>query len=255
MTSIGNPGDRDRDPEAGAGPGSPPGGATDDPEGAAEDEPGPDEVPEGVPEAGESDDVVDAEILDAEILDAADVSAAVDEAFADDDPLALALNQRDEYLDSLRRLQAEFENYKKRVVKQQSDQVARAAVSLVEKVLPVLDTLDLATQHLGDAESPDGRALVAVAGQLLDVLAKEGLERIDPLGEEFDPTAHEAVGHLPAEEPMDADADADADTGVGQNGVPVGHGGSGEPVVGQVMRAGYRWRGTVVRPAMVMVRG
>ena len=54
--------------------------------------------------------------------------------------------------------------------------------------------------HLGDAESADGRALVAVAGQLHDVLAKEGLERIDPVGEEFDPNAHEAVGHLPAED-------------------------------------------------------
>ena len=168
------------------------------------------------------------------------MSAAVDEVFADDDPLTLALNQRDEYLDSLRRLQAEFENYKKRVMKQQSDQVARAAVALVEKVLPVLDTLDLATQHLGDPESSDGRALVAVAGQLHDTLAKEGLERIDPLGQEFDPNAHEAVGHLPAEEAGETD-----DAGAGP----------AEPVVGQVMRAGYRWRGAVVRPAMVMVRG
>src|SRR5471032_1926572 len=78
----------------------------------------------------EDDGGEDDEVLDAEILDAADVSAAVDDAFADDDPLALALNQRDEYLDSLRRLQADFENYKKRVMKQQADQVARAAVSL-----------------------------------------------------------------------------------------------------------------------------
>jgi molecular chaperone GrpE len=129
-------------------------------------------------------------------------------------------------------------------MKQQGDQVARAAVSLVEKVLPVLDTLDLATQHLGDAESADGRALVAVASQLHDTLAQEGLERIDPLGEEFDPNAHEAVGHLPADE-----------DGVGPVGADGAGGGSGEPVVGQVMRAGYRWRGTVVRPAMVMVRG
>src|ERR1700683_1439544 len=52
-----------------------------------------------------------------------------------------AIAQRDEYLDSLRRLQAEFENYKKRVDKQQTDQRARAALLLVEKLLPVLDTL------------------------------------------------------------------------------------------------------------------
>jgi molecular chaperone GrpE len=225
------------DPEAGDGPGSGPG------DGPDESGLGPDyEAHGGAPEGSESDEVVDAEILDA-----ADVSAAVDEVFADDDPLSLALNQRDEYLDSLRRLQAEFENYKKRVMKQQGDQVARAAVSLVEKVLPVLDTLDLATQHLGDAESADGRALVAVAAQLHDTLAKEGLERIDPLGEEFDPNAHEAVGHLPADESGEDGAEAAGPEGAGG-------GGSGEPVVGQVMRAGYRWRGTVVRPAMVMVR-
>jgi molecular chaperone GrpE len=199
----------------------------------------------GSDEDDESDEVVDAEVLDDEVLDEADVSAAVDEAFADDDPLALALNQRDEYLDSLRRLQAEFENYRKRVAKQQADQVARAALSLVDKVLPVLDTLDLATQHVGDADSADGRALVAVANQLREVLTKEGLERIDPIGEVFDPNAHEAVGHLPADETDDVDGPEGSEvTGAG-----------GEPVVGQVMRAGYRWRGSVVRPAMVMVRG
>jgi molecular chaperone GrpE len=218
-------------------------GPADDADGAG---PGPDyEAHGGAPEGSESE-----EVADAEILDAADVSAAVDDVFADDDPLALALNQRDEYLDSLRRLQAEFENYKKRVVKQQADQVARAAVSLVEKVLPVLDTLDLATQHLGDAESADGRALLAVTSQLHDVLAKEGLERIDPLGEQFDPTAHEAVGHLPAE-----DAPTGAHPGDPEGAADGGLRASSEPVVGQVMRPGYRWHGAVVRPAMVMVRG
>jgi molecular chaperone GrpE len=151
--------------------------------------------------------------------------------------------QRDEYLDSLRRLQADFENYKKRVAKQQSDQVARAALSLVEKLLPVLDTLDLATSHIGDAGSADGRALVAASGQLRDVLAKEGLERIDPIGEEFDPNAHEAVGQVPAE----------ADSAAAAEGAVPSH--AGEPVVAEVMRPGYRWRGAVVRPAMVTVRG
>ena len=70
----------------------------------------------------------------------------------------------------------------------------------MEKLLPVLDTLDLATAHLGDADSADGQALVAASSQLRDVLAKEGLERIDPLGEPFDPNAHEAVGHVPADD-------------------------------------------------------
>ena len=190
--------------------------------------------PDPFPGDGDGDD----QVVEAEVVEEIDgIEDVVEEAAAGLDTLATALVQRDEYLDSLRRLQAEFENYKKRVAKQQADQVARAAVSLVEKLLPVLDTLDLATQHLGDPESADGRALVAVTSQLHDVLAKEGLERLDPVGEAFDPNDHEAVGQLPAEE-------SDAREGT-----------AGEPVVGQVMRAGYRWRGAVVRPAMVMVRG
>jgi len=179
----------------------------------------------------------------------------------DDGPSGLdaAIAQRDEYLDSLRRLQAEFENYKKRVDKQQTDQRARAAQLLVEKLLPVLDTLDLATAHIGDAESDDGRALLAASSQLLDVLAKEGLERIDPMGEEFDPNAHEAVGHMPDEPEPEPDEPGTGFTN-GADGQGGGHvaaraGASGEPVVAQVMRPGYRWRGAVVRPAMVMVRG
>jgi molecular chaperone GrpE len=152
------------------------------------------------------------------------------------DPLEVAQAERNEYLDSLRRLQAEFENYKKRVLKQQADQMGRAAASLVDKLLPVLDALDLATGHVGDIASEEAKALVAASGLLQGILAKEGLERISPLGEEFDPNAHEAVGQVPPSE----DAESMA---------------SGEPRVAQVMRAGYRWHGTVVRPAMVMVEG
>ena len=153
-------------------------------------------------------------------------------------------------------MQAEFENYRKRVAKQQNDQTALAALSLVEKLLPVLATLDLAVTHLGDAESTDGRALLAVSSQLRDVLAKEGLERIDPTGETFDPNAHEAVGHLPAEE---EDGENDISRGPGHGSPAAVESGSGnptgEPSVAEVMRPGYLWRGAVVRPAMVMVRG
>jgi len=191
------------------------------------------------------DSLLDDEVVDAELLDDtpggtvppdgpddSGPDGAVDAVEAD--PLEVALSQRDEYLDSLRRLQAEFENYKKRVLKQQTEQMARAAAGLVDKLLPVLDALDLATDHVGDADSAEAKALVAASGLLQGVLAKEGLERIDPSGEEFDPNAHEAVGQVPA--PADAEPTA-----------------SGEPRVAQVMRAGYRWHGTVVRPAMVMV--
>jgi molecular chaperone GrpE len=209
---------------------------------------------------GGDEDPVDEEIVEGEIVDAEEdelngesATEIIDGSAPDLNAVTIAMGQRDEYLDSLRRLQAEFENYKKRVAKQQTDQMARAALSLVEKLLPVLDTLDLATAHIGDAESADGRALLAASSQLRDVLAKEGLERIDPIGEEFDPNAHEAVGHLPADEPVAPGKVGFGGDAAGEDGAP--DTASGEPVVAQVMRPGYRWRGAVVRPAMVMVRG
>ena len=225
--------------------GSGPGEVSDprSPPGAGVADPGSEDVPAG----GE-------EVVIGELPDEGEVTTEIIDGTAPElDAVAVAVAQRDEYLDSLRRLQADFENYKKRVANQQADHLARAASGLVDKLLPVLDTLDLAVQHLGDAESTDAKALVAATSQLQGVLAKEGLDRIDPIGEEFDPTAHEAVGQLPAEDAAEgavpADAPTDDDTGA-MVGAP-----SGEPLVAQVMRPGYRWKGTVLRPAMVMVRG
>jgi molecular chaperone GrpE len=157
-------------------------------------------------------------VSEAEVADA----SAEAEAVEADLKLAALARERDEYLDALRRLQADFENYKKRMLKQQTDYLERAAVSLVEKLLPVLDTVDLAVAHGG------GEAVEQIWTALNDTLAQEGLERIDPLGDPFDPTQHDAVLHEP---------------------------GDGEAQVADVMRAGYRWKGRVLRPAMVKVRG
>ncbi len=132
--------------------------------------------------------------------------------------------ERDEFLEALRRTQADFENYRKRVMKQQVDDVARAAESLAEKLLPVLDACDGAIRH-GSAE------VEPVFAALLGTLEKEGLARIDPAGETFDPNLHDAVMHEPA-------ADGDDTT-----------------VVSDVMRPGYSWKGRIIRPAMVKVRG
>ena len=132
--------------------------------------------------------------------------------------------ERDGYLDSWRRTQADFENYKKRVAKQHDDAAARAAESLVDKVLPVLDACDGAVRHGEDAVTP-------IFASLLGVLEREGLERIDPAGAVFDPNRHEAVLHEPADE------------------------GDHETVVADVMRPGYAWKGRLLRPAMVKVKG
>jgi molecular chaperone GrpE len=138
--------------------------------------------------------------------------------------------ERDEYLDALRRLQADFENYKKRVERQFEDLSARGVTSLVLRLLPVLDTLDLAEEHLlaDQGDATETRALVQARALLLDTLAKDGLERAGVAGEPFDPTVHDAVAHTEGE---------------------------GGQVVDEVLRAGYRWRGQVLRPAMVKVKG
>ena len=128
---------------------------------------------------------------------------------------------RDEYLDSLRRLQADFENYKKRIARQQVEAKERAAEELVTRLLPVLDTFDLALAHAEQGVEPIYRSL-------MDVLGPAGLERLEPIGQPFDPNEHDAVLH----------EDGDA-----------------EPEVIEVMRAGYRWKGRVLRPAMVKVKG
>jgi molecular chaperone GrpE len=136
--------------------------------------------------------------------------------------------QRDEYLDALQRLQADFENYRKRVARSSMDAAERAAGEVVVKMLPVLDAFDLAAAHFLSAPSEEAEALDQARGLLLDALSKEGLQRIDAVGVEFDPQIHDAVAHV-----------------AGDDG----------PVVEQVLRAGYRWKGSVLRPAMVKVRG
>src|SRR5207248_4514318 len=95
--------------------------------------------------------------------------------------------ERDEYLDSLKRLQADFENYKKRIIRQQTEHLERAAEALVEKLLRVLDTFDLALAH--------GEGFDQVLASLMGALEKEGLERIQPDGAAFDPNEHDAVAH------------------------------------------------------------
>ena len=134
--------------------------------------------------------------------------------------------ERDEYLDRLRRAQADFENSKKRLVREAETRADSVSGRLVEDLLPVLDACDGAMAH-GEA------GVEPVFAALLQVLEKNGLERIDPAGEVFDPTRHEAVMHEPAGE--------DDDPALS--------------LVIDVLRIGYAWKGRVVRAAMVKVRG
>lgn len=132
--------------------------------------------------------------------------------------------ERDEYRDALLRVKADFENYKKRIAKDHAATVERAAEKLVAELLPVLDACDAAiAQGAADVEP--------IARSLADILVKEGLERLDPAGQPFDPNLHEAVLHEPAD------------------------GDETETIVTESMRVGYVWKGRVIRPAMVKVKG
>ena len=143
------------------------------------------------------------------------------------DVMAVLEDERDGYLVDLQRVTAEFANFRKQVEKRSAAVSARARGDLVEKILPVLDACDLAVEHGADDVIP-------IRTSLVQVLEPAGLEVLDPLGESFDPTRHEAVLHEPADDPEDVDV--------------------GQVVVG-VLRRGYVWDGRVLRPAMVRVRG
>ena len=135
---------------------------------------------------------------------------------------------------ALQRTQADFENYRKRIARLQEEQTARASAYLVEKLLPVLDALDLAEAHLNDSldVNESGKALRASRAMLMDILSKEGLERVDQAEVPFDPSVHDAVAH------------SEGDGGDG-----------GQTMVEEVLRSGYRWKGQGLRAAMVRVRG
>jgi len=153
------------------------------------------------------------------------VSPPADERTLDVEELIAQLEavsaERDEFLALAQSKQAEFENYRKRVMKQQADEVERAGSKLVDALLPVLDAFDYGVAHGDESLGP-------MRAQLLGTLEREGLVRLDPAGETFDPKEHDAVAHEPGD--------------------------GGEPVVAETLRAGYRWRGHLLRPVMVRVR-
>jgi molecular chaperone GrpE len=178
-------------------------------EGSSVEPPPPVDVPAEPMDAVPLEEVAD--VVEVEIIDLVDT---------DIDPIA---RERDEYLDALRRLQADFDNYRKRVQREVQDAGDRALGSFVEGLLPVLDAVDAARAHgIGEVES--------IASLLVESLQKQGLERVDPTGDVFDPTKHEAVVHEEGD-------------------------GTGVQTVAEVYRAGWVWKGRVLRAAMVKVVG
>lgn len=144
-----------------------------------------------------------------------------------------AEGKRDEYLELARRTQADFENYRKRVAADLKAAAARGKLELARDVVPVLDDLERALAAAGldpEGDSEDGLAhgVILVFRGLRETLQRNGIEAVDPHGEKFDPTAHEALSTMPVE-------------------------GTESGLVVEVMQKGYRLEEQLIRPARVVV--
>jgi len=175
--------------------------------------------------ASEIDDVTDSlrrpptspdELGDDELADA--VSEARDEFDVD---VAALVAQSDEYKDLAQRVQADFDNFRRRSQAQAQADAERATGRLAEALLPVLDAAEAAYLRHPDEIGP-------LLNQMLTELKKHGLEAVDLEGQPFDPEVAEAVAHEPGD--------------------------GGDPVVTEVLRSGYLWKGRVLRAAMVKTK-
>jgi molecular chaperone GrpE len=172
------------------------------------------------------------DVADSSVPDEPETSGgAIGDAAEPEDPVAVAQRERDEYLDHLRRERAEFENFRKRATKERMDALDRGAEQIVSNLLHVLDTFGFALAAAQDRGPDDNLAkgVEMVYAELVDVLHKAGLEQVAGVGSPFDPMHHEAMMQVEADQPTD------------------------EPVVVEVLRPGYRFKGRVLRPASVKV--
>jgi molecular chaperone GrpE len=134
--------------------------------------------------------------------------------------------QPEDYLALAQRIQADFENYRKRAAREAAAAGERARSGLVRELLPIVDNLERALASAEEGEQHLAEGVRLVHSELIAVLERNGVEQFDPAGDKFDPAEHEALS-------VRAD---------------------GEPgVVVDVVEKGYRANGTVLRPARVVV--
>ena len=186
------------------------------------------------------DEVVEPEVVEAEVVEFPEPETTAEQLglTLPDHPaeaqalllreLAEARQETGETIANLQRVAAEFDNYRKRVERDQAENVMRASQRLVELLLPALDSFDaaVATEAKSDSEAKMLEGMAGTRSQLVDVLAGEGVEPIDAVGHAFDPAVHEAVSVIPGE---------------------------GEQIVQQELRKGYTMRGRIIRPTLVIV--
>lgn len=175
------------------------------------DEPTPPGEADELERASEVDDVTDA-------LPRPDVPGEPGEEGEENIDIDRLIAEREEYRALAQRVQADFDNYRRRASAQAKADADRASGRLAEALLPVLDAAEAAYVQHPDEVGP-------LLNQMLAELKRHGLEALDLHGEPFDPEVAEAVAHDPAE--------------------------GGPPIVAEVLRSGYRWKGRTLRPAMV----
>ena len=142
---------------------------------------------------------------------------------------AKLLSELDDLRQTLLRRQADFENYRKRIEKERTEDSRRATARVIEGLIPVIDGFEHAlAAHREKEYEVYRRGFELIYRQLVDNLAKLGVERIDPLGKQFDPHLHQAMDRLET---------ADHEDGT----------------IVQVFQPGYVFHGRVLRPAMVRV--
>lgn len=152
------------------------------------------------------------------------------DAAAADAEVAKLANDLNDLRQTLMRRQADFENYRKRVEKERAEDSRRATARVVESLIPIIDGFEHALAAHRDAPEYETyrKGFELIYKQLVDNVARLGVERIDPLGKPFDPHLHQA---------MDSMETADHEDGQ----------------VVQVYQPGYMFHGRVLRPAMVRV--
>jgi molecular chaperone GrpE len=137
--------------------------------------------------------------------------------------------ERDNYLELAKRTQADFENFRKRMARENAAAIDRGMAKLAKELLPALDHLELALKAAeGHEDVIKGFAMVA--GELQAALNRVGIQTFSPQGEVFDPNEHEAMAQQPVE-------------------------GTEPGTVVEVYQSGYRINGAVLRPARVVVAG
>lgn len=148
------------------------------------------------------------------------------------DQIESAKQQAAEANDRFLRLQADWDNYRRRTAQERLDERQRATEKLVVDILPVIDDLERAIEHADNLTDPAAKQFVegvsAVCNKLVSVLNKEGVEVVNPVGEAFDPLSHQAVSQIEDTEAYDE-------------------------TVAQVYQKGYRMGGKDIRTAMVVV--